>query len=269
MPPRLRSCLPLLVAWLAPVHGLGLPLSSRKPGTFCDFKGRRVGFGSVKSVRVPLAGATIPELQEYLTPERVATAMWDKDRVTSVGDGCYELRMERLSFVMLDVESSVVVRVARESDGVINLSSERFSVAAQSPAGTLSTDELGIVVRVAGQLQILEGGRAVGGQVGFETEGDLPGLMMLTPRPVVTAAAGGLNRAVMSLVVGEFERGFRDDFAAWRRQRDAPDTDGTDKPAPPPGSGSGSGTPAAPVGFDASGNDESGDLGQGQGGWLL
>ena len=77
MPPRLRSCLPLLVAWLAPVHGLGLPLSSRKPGTFCDFKGRRVGFGSVKSVRVPLAGATIPELQEYLTPERVATAMWD------------------------------------------------------------------------------------------------------------------------------------------------------------------------------------------------
>ena len=50
------------------------------------------------------------------------------------------------------------VRVARETEqpGVISLNSESFSVAAQSPAGTLSIDELGIFVRVAGQLQILE-----------------------------------------------------------------------------------------------------------------
>ena len=67
-------------------------------------------------MRVPLAGATIPELQEYLTPERVATAMWDRDKVKSVGDGCYELRMEKLSFVMLDIDSSVRVHVETKAD---------------------------------------------------------------------------------------------------------------------------------------------------------
>ena len=219
MLPRLRFCLPLL-AWLTRAYGLGIPLSSRQPGQFTEFQGRRVGFGSVKEVRVPLAGATIPELEEYLTPERVATAMWDRDKVKSVGDGCYELRMEKLSFVMLDIDSSVLVRVAREPDqpGVISLNSESFSVAAQSPAGTLSTAELGITVRVSGTLQILSGTPlAVGGQVGFETEGDLPGLMMLTPRPVVTAASGGVNSAVMSIVLGEFEKGMTNDFQAWRR----------------------------------------------------
>mgnify|MGYP001956980185 FL=1 len=110
--------------------------------------------------------------------------------------------------------------MAREPDqpGVISLNSESFSVAAQSPAGTLSTAELGITVRVSGTLQILSGTPlAVGGQVGFETEGDLPGLMMLTPRPVVTAASGGVNSAVMSIVLGEFEKGMTNDFQAWRR----------------------------------------------------
>ena len=112
---RLRFCLPLL-AWLTRAYGLGIPLSSRQPGQFTEFQGRRVGFGSVKEVRVPLAGATIPELQEYLTPERVATAMWDRDKVKSVGDGCYELRMEKLSFVMLDIDSSVRVHVETKAD---------------------------------------------------------------------------------------------------------------------------------------------------------
>jgi len=273
---------------LAPrtVYGLGIPLSSRQPGQFTEFQGRRVGFGSVKEVRVPLAGATVPELQEYLTPERVATAMWDREKVLPVGDGCYELRMDRLSFVMLDVESSVMVRVARETEqpGVISLNSESFSVAAQSPAGTLSIDELGIFVRVAGQLQILESragevGLAVGGQVGFETEGDLPGLMMLTPRPVVTAAAGGLNRAVMALVVGEFAKGMTADFEAWRRLRDAPpDTPppaplaGVAEAAPAPPPRAATVPPAAPVavgtGAGASYLAEEEEA-VGQGGWLL
>ena len=100
----MRLFLPLL-AWLTRVYGLGIPLSSRQPGQFTEFQGKRVCFGSVKEVRVPLAGATREELQEYLTPERVATAMWDREKVRSVGDGCYELRMEKLSFVMLDIDS--------------------------------------------------------------------------------------------------------------------------------------------------------------------
>ena len=112
---RLRFCLPLF-AWLTRAYGLGIPLSSRQPGQFTEFHGRRVGFGAVKEVRVPLAGATIQELEEYLTPERVATAMWDRDKVKSVGDGCYELRMEKLSFVMLDIDSSVRVHVETKAD---------------------------------------------------------------------------------------------------------------------------------------------------------
>ena len=106
----MRLFLPLL-AWLTRVYGLGIPLSSRQPGQFTEFQGKRVCFGSVKEVRVPLAGATREELQEYLTPERVATAMWDREKVRSLGDGCYELRMEKLSFVMLSIDSSVRVLV--------------------------------------------------------------------------------------------------------------------------------------------------------------
>ena len=268
----MRLFLPLL-AWLTRVYGLGLPLSSRQPGQFTEFQGKRVCFGSVKEVRVPLAGATREELQEYLTPERVATAMWDREKVRSVGDGCYELRMEKLSFVMLDIDSSVLVRVAREPDqpGVISLNSESFSVAAQSPAGTLSTDKLGITVRVSGTLQILDGGRAVGGQVGFATEGDLPSIMLLTPRPVVTAASGGVNRAVMSIVVGEFEKGMTNDFQAWRRQREASPPPRDEAPAPLPGAAAAAaaaaamGVPVAASSFVEEGDDD--DIGQG--GWLL
>ena len=55
-----------LLAWLTRVYGLGIPLSSRQPGQFTEFQGKRVCFGSVKEVRVPLAGATREELQEAL-----------------------------------------------------------------------------------------------------------------------------------------------------------------------------------------------------------
>jgi hypothetical protein len=253
-----RLALLLLACLTRASSGLATPLQARQPGEFTDFRGRRVGFGSVKKVKVPLAGSSTAELEDYLTPERVACAMWDPSRVKRVDDdGRYELSMERLSFVMLEVESSVVVRVARVSDDMITLTSESFSVAAQSPAGRLSVEELGIEVSVAGVLQILDGGRAVGGQVGFETEGDLPGLMMLTPRPVVTAAAGGMNRAVMALVVGEFEKGMQRDFAAWRQQRAAEEpAAGAAPPEPAPKSA-------------ASGAEEDLDDVEGQGGWLL
>ena len=195
-------------------------LLSRRAGEFTDFKGKRISFGSVQKVNVPLAGANHEELEAYLTPDTVATAMWDPRRVRRVDDdGRYELSLDRLSFVMLDIDTSVLVRVARDAKGTITLMSETFSVSAQSPAGRLSTSELNIQVNVAGQLEILDRGTAVGGSVGFETEGDLPGLMFLTPRPIVAAAAGGLNRAIMGLIVGEFERGFRRDFSAWRRRR--------------------------------------------------
>jgi len=258
IPRRSRlSVICLVVALLERVTGLATPLASRPPGEFTDFRGNKVGFGSVKKVRVPLAGSSHSELEDYLTPDRVACAMWDPSRVRRVDDdGRYELSMERLSFVMLEVDSRVVVRVARVSDGLISLTSESFSMAAQSPAGRLNIEELGISVSVGGTLEILDGGRAVGGKVGFETEGDLPGLMRLTPRPVVTAAAGGMNRAVMRIVVGEFEKGMQRDFAAWQQQEGRKALGFAPEPAvrPPPAA-----APNAP--------DE--EAVEGQGGWLL
>ena len=214
-----RASLLLLLSALGTSSGY-TRLLSRRVGEFTDFRGRRVSFGSVQKVSVPLAGASTAELQEYLTPDTVATAMWDPRRVKRLDDdGRYQLRMERLSFVMLEIDTAVSVRVAKDGEtGDITLTSEDFSLEAKSPAGRLNTAQLGIKVNVAGQLQILNGGTAVGGKVGFETEGDLPPLMLFTPQPVVAAAMGGMNRAVMGLVVGEFERGFRNDFAAWRRR---------------------------------------------------
>ena len=221
MPPR---CTPLLIL----LHVLGAaavsptPLLSRAQGEFSDFRGKRVSFGSVSNVRTAMpAGTSMAELQAYLTPDRVATAMWDRRRVRRIDDdGRYELTLEPLAFVMLEIETSVLVRVARDptTEG-ITLASESFGLSARSPAGKLSTADLNIDVSVAGRLDILSQGRAVGGKVGFETEGDLPPLMWLTPRPLVQAAASGLNRAVMRLVVGEFEQGFVRDFSSWRRQQ--------------------------------------------------
>lgn len=220
-PARRASSLSLLIFLARVGVALGYQkLLSRRAGEFTDFRGRRVTFGSVQKVQVPLAGASTEELQAYLTPDTVATAMWDPRRVRRIDDdGRYELSMDRLSFVMLEIDTAVQVRVAKDDDGLITLESEDFSIAAKSPAGKLSTAELNIKVNVAGQLQILNRGSAVGGTVGFETEGDLPGLMMFTPQPVVAAAMGGMNRAVMALVVGEFERGFRRDFTAWRQRQ--------------------------------------------------
>ena len=54
-------------------------------------------------------------------------------------------------------------------------------------------------------MQVVNGG--VKGRIGFETSGDLPPVMALAPRPVVQTGAGGVNRAIMTKLVGDFERG--------------------------------------------------------------
>lgn len=208
----------MLLACASALQQPGSALLSRRPGEFTDFNGRRISFGSVQSVQVRLAGANTALLNEYLAPEVVATAMWDPKCAKRVDESRWELSLEKLSFAMLEIASSVVVNVERDAGGVITLTSESFSVSAQSPAGRLSTAELNIDVSVAGRLEILAGGGAVGGKVGFATAGDLPSLMLFTPRPVLSVAASGLNRAVMGLVIGEFERGIRRDFSAWQRR---------------------------------------------------
>jgi len=153
-------------------------------------------------------------ISEWLHDESsLAASIWDERLTTHLGHSVYRLQVMTLQFVTLKlspwVDLEMKTRVTSKSGmPVFCLASVGFDPNVELlPGMKFSTESLGIVIDVAGQLHPTQDGTGVTGAVAFETSGILPPPMRLLPDGVLKNACDAINDTVVKFACQSFERG--------------------------------------------------------------
>lgn len=180
-------------------------------------------FFASQSVDIPVIEQPIP-IQHYLRqPHRLVSALATANRVESLGDELFRLKMRSLNFMSLSLQPTVDLRVWSNSDGTVHLRSvgceirgieyvnNRFSL---DLVGKLHTN------RIADRTHLQ-------GQADLEVRVELPPPFIFTPKPILETTGNGLLKSVLLTVKQRLMHQLVADYQAWATCQASDSTEST------------------------------------------
>ncbi|KAL9183666.1 hypothetical protein ACHAXT_004522 [Thalassiosira profunda] len=184
----------------------------------------KIEFGSSSRINTNLDGADEQSIRRWLSnDEQIAMSIWDPKLITEVEPKVYRLKLMTLMFVTIQLAPHVDVKMWTDEKGSFNLESVAFDPNIQILPGVgVSSDQLGILIDVVGELYPAKDGKGVDGKIGFVTSGELPPPMRLLPEPVLKSSLSTINRTITKFAISSFQTGARKKFQEFLRSEKAP-----------------------------------------------
>lgn len=166
----------------------------------------------------------------------LALSIWDENLMTAMPNSVYRLQTMPLKFVTLELQPSVDLqmwtqpagknRAGRQLPPIFKLNSIAFETNLRllPGLGIISSESLGIVIEVAGDLRPSEDGKGVTGTISFQTKGLLPPPLRILPQNALKLAADAINDTIVQFAVASFEEGAIKKYDEFMRERTATTT---------------------------------------------
>lgn len=168
-------------------------------------------FFASQAVDIPVPKQLVP-IQHYLRqPQRLVNALTESSRVEPLGQDVFRLKMRPLTFMMLNLQPTVDMRVWSEPDGTVHLHSlqceirgieyinQRFSL---NLVGKLQP-------RLVGNITHLQG------RADLEVKVELPAPFLFTPKSILETTGNGLLKSVLLTVKQRLMYQLVADYQAW------------------------------------------------------
>ena len=163
----------------------------------------------------------------------LALSIWDESLLEELGNGVYRIQTMPLKFVTLQLQPQVDLqmwtqppgenRAGRQLPPIFKLQSIGFETNLRllPGLGTTSSESLGVVVEVAGDLRPTTDGTGVTGTISFATKGILPPALRILPESGLQLAADTINNTVIQFAVASFEKGAIGKYNEFMKQQTA------------------------------------------------
>jgi len=185
----------------------------------------KVEFGYTTKLDTDLKDGDSDTITKWLNDEeKVASGIWDKNLMQSLGGNLYRLKLITLQFLTIQLAPSIDVLMWTEknsSDGkpIFKIESIGYDPNVQVMPGVgVDAKALGIQIDVVGELRLDSKGTGLSGEIGFVSSGNLLPPMRLVPEAAIKGAAGIINRTVANFAVQSFEKGAKEEFAKFKNE---------------------------------------------------
>jgi len=174
----------------------------------------KIEFGSSSRIMTDLDGADEETVRRWLSnDEQIAMSIWDPKLIKEMEPKVYRLKLMTLMFVTIQLSPHVDVKMYTDEKGTFNLESVAFDPNIQILPGIgVSSESLGIVIEVVGELYPSKNGKGVDGKIGFVTKGELPPPMRILPEQALKGSLATINRTITSFATSSFQKGTRTKF---------------------------------------------------------
>ncbi len=171
----------------------------------------RVKFDASQSVSISVPQNRI-SIRHYLRqPYRLIQALVDESQVESLAPDCFRLKMRSRQFMMLTIQPTVDIKIWSEPDGLVRLQSvacELKGVDYINQRFQLSLDG-GLM-----PVQTPKGMRLVG-QANLTVAVELPPVLWMTPKPILTTTGNGLLKSILMTVKQRLVQQIVADYQTW------------------------------------------------------
>lgn len=170
-------------------------------------------FVASQSVAIAVADEPIP-IQHYLRqPHRLVYALFDPNRIEPLGDGCFRLKLQPLTFIMLKIQPIVDIKVKTGAEGIVTVQSTHCEIRGIDYLSQHFT--LNLVGKLyprqnRGQLQLE-------GKADLQVQFELPLLLRFTPKSLIEATGNGLLKSILLTIKQRLMRQLLSDYQRWAR----------------------------------------------------
>jgi Protein of unknown function (DUF1997) len=174
-----------------------------------------VRFTASQSVDIPVAKQPVP-IHHYLRqPHRLITSLAASSQIEDLGADVFRLKMRPLTFMMLNLQPTVDMKVWAESDGTVHLRSLRAEVRG------IEYINQRFSLNLVGKLQpsLVNGKTHLQGKADLEVLVELPPVLMFTPKPILETTGNGLLKSVLLTVKQRLAYQLLADYQAWATQQ--------------------------------------------------
>jgi hypothetical protein len=168
-------------------------------------------FTASQSVEIAVPKQPIP-IQHYLRqPQRLVRTLADNSRIEQLSEEVFRLKMRPLTFMSLNIQPTVDMRVWADAQGTIYIRSvaceirgfeyinERFSLILK---GSLSPEQNNHQTRLKGKADL-------------QVSVDIPYPISLTPKPILEATGNGLLKSVLLTIKQRLSHHLLTDYRYW------------------------------------------------------
>ena len=169
-------------------------------------------FQASQSVHITVDEQPVP-IQHYLRqPQRLVYALFDPNRVESLSQGRFRLKLLPLSFMMLKIQPIVDLEVHTEADGTVFLQSTNCEIRGVEYLNQRFT------LKLQGKLvpkQSLSGGTQLQGRADLDVQVELPPAFWLTPKPLIETTGNSLLRGILLTIKQRLMNRLVADYRQW------------------------------------------------------
>ena len=162
------------------------------------------------------AEIAVPEqpvpIQHYLRqPKRLVNALVDPTRLERLGGDCFRIHVRPLSFMMLNIQPTVDLKIWTEANGTVHLQSSECELRGiEYLKKRFRFNLVGKLVPCQGRDMTYLKGRA-----NLEVRVELPPALWLTPKPILEGAGNALLMSVLRTIEQRLMRQLLVDYEAW------------------------------------------------------
>jgi hypothetical protein len=171
-------------------------------------------FVASQSVELAVPEQPVP-IQHYLRqPQRLVHAIADPNLITQLSQECFRLKMRSLSFMSLNFQPTVTLKVWADADGTVHLTSvgceilgldyinQRFALDLQ---GKLYPEQKNGITKLKGRADL-------------KVSVDIPLPFSLTPKPILETTGNSLLKSVLVRIKQRLMHQLLSDYRQWANQ---------------------------------------------------
>ncbi len=170
-----------------------------------------IRFTAYQAVEMAVIDQPVP-IHHYLRqPQRLVNALASSSQIEQLGDELFRLKMRPLTFMMLNLQPTVDMRVWTESDGTVHLRSTHCEIRG------IEYINQRFSLNLLGKLQPSQtnGSTYLVGRADLEVKVELPPALMFTPRPIMETTGNGLLKSVLLTVKQRLMHHLLADYYTW------------------------------------------------------
>lgn len=166
------------------------------------------------SIAVPDAPITI---DNYLRqPDRLVNVLGDPRRIQKIGRDVYRIAIAPLSFLTLNLQPIVDLRVWADANGTLRLQSVGYEVRG------VDYMKYGFNLELSGKLYptIRKGRTSLIGRAALKVSVKLPPILQLTPTSIIEATGSAMLSGILATIESRLRRDLIPDYQLWAQEMD-------------------------------------------------
>ncbi|MEA5582291.1 DUF1997 domain-containing protein [Nodularia harveyana UHCC-0300] len=168
-------------------------------------------FSASQTAKINISSQPIP-IEHYLRqPQRLVNALTDSRRIHQLSEQVFRLKMQPLTFLSLNIQPTVDIKVWAESNGTIKLR----SLGCQILGFEYINQRFALNLQGHLSLHQSNGITSLQGKADLEVQVDIPPPICFTPRPILEAAGNGLLKSVLMTIKQRLLHQLLADYHSW------------------------------------------------------